>query len=241
MINLFRQVLHHIPGGRVLDVATARGGFIGVLKESLKSYTKITGVDVDRVGVDAHAITSAQSTFDAEAICFIQMDGERLGFCDHSFDTVSLAASLHHLANPVQVLAEMARVLKPGGHLIVSEMHRDGQTEPQLTAVRIHHWAAAVDSAHGISHYRTLARQKIVDLVNNLGLHEVAFHDWVALDADPMDEALIEQVTRYIDARLERVRPLNHAELLRRGAELRRQLHRVGVQREPVLIAIGKK
>lgn len=138
MINIFKQALHHIPGGRVLDVTNAQGGFIGILKESLKNYAKIIGVDVDK-----HAIASARSPFDEEDFCFVQMAGERLGFEDQSFDTVSVAASLHHLANPSQALAEMRRVLKPGGHLIVSEMHRDGQTEPQLTAVRIHHWAAA--------------------------------------------------------------------------------------------------
>ena len=223
--------MHHIPGGRVLDVASAQGGFIGILRESLKSHTEIIGID----------IASTPSTLGEENICFIQMDGERLGFKNQSFDTVSVAASLHHLANPVQVLAEMARGLKPGGHFIVSEMHRDGQTEPQLTAVRIHHWAAAVDSAHGISHCSTLARRRIVGLVNGLGLREVAFHDWVDLDSDPMDEALIEQVTGYIDTRLERIKPSKHTGLVRRGEELRRQLHRVGVQREPVLIAIGKK
>lgn len=236
MINVFRQALHHIPGSRVLDVATAQGGFIGILKESLRSYTEIVGVDVNK-----HAIASARSTFDEENVCFIQMAGERLGIKEQSFDTVSVAASLHHLANPPQVLAEMARVLKPGGCFIISEMHQDGQTEPQLTAVRIHHWAAAVDSAHGISHYKTLARREIVDLVNSLRLREVVFHDWVNLDSDPMGEALIEQVTSYMDTRLEHIKPSSHTELRRQGEELRRQLHRVGVQREPVLIAIGKK
>ncbi len=54
-------------------------------------------------------------------------------------------------------------MLKPGGHLFLSEMHRDGQTEPQLTVVYLHHSVAAVDTALGVLHKRTLTRQELVD------------------------------------------------------------------------------
>jgi len=63
------------------------------------------------------------------------MNAERMDFANESFDTVSISASLHHLPNIQQVLAEISRVLKPGGNFILAEMHRDGQTAAELTSV----------------------------------------------------------------------------------------------------------
>jgi ubiquinone/menaquinone biosynthesis C-methylase UbiE len=96
----------------------------------------------------------------------------------------------------------MQRVLKRGGHCAITEMHRDAKTEPQLTAVRIHHWAAAVDAALGTSHNETPARQEIVDHVRDLGLRNLACYDVVDAEADPLDGALIAQVGGYIDRAL---------------------------------------
>jgi ubiquinone/menaquinone biosynthesis C-methylase UbiE len=48
-------------------------------------------------------------------------DSQRLPFRDGTFDVVLCRALLHHLPDPRQGIAEMARVLKPGGEIIVSE------------------------------------------------------------------------------------------------------------------------
>lgn len=109
MTNVFKQTLGDIAGGRALDVATQEGGFVRILAESLKSYTEIVGIDISE-----QAIETAQSAFDQENIQFIQMDAEQMGLEDESFDTVSISASLHHLANIPPVLTEMKRVLKAG-------------------------------------------------------------------------------------------------------------------------------
>ena len=237
IVGVLTQVLGDIAGGRVLDVATGEGGFVGILIENLKNYTDITGIDAS-----GRAIETARSTFDQENVHFMQMDAEHLDFEDQSFDTVNISASLHHLANVPQVLAEMERVLKSGGHLIITEMLRDGQTEPQLIAVRIHHWAAEVDSALGVIHNRTLARQELVDLVKGLGLCNVKLYDVVDTDSDPMDEAMVKQVKGYMDRFVQRARGLPNCKTLeQRGEELCRWLHEVGVQREPVIIIVGEK
>lgn len=237
MMDIFKQALGDISGGRVLDVATGEGGFIEILRGSLKDYAEIIGIDAGECTTEA-----ARSTFDEENIRFIQMDAEQLGFEDQCFDTVNVSASLHHLENVPWVLAEMKRVLKPGGNFIISEMHRDGQTEPQLTAVCIHHWAAEVDFALGVSHNRTLARQELEELVEGLGLCNVVFRDFADTDSDPKDEAVIKGIESYMDRYVQRAKGLPNYEALKgRGEELRRRLHEVGVQREPVLIITGEK
>ena len=42
-----RRILGHIHGGRVLDVATGRGGFIGFLADGLADYDEIVGIELD--------------------------------------------------------------------------------------------------------------------------------------------------------------------------------------------------
>jgi ubiquinone/menaquinone biosynthesis C-methylase UbiE len=139
LAEVFEQALGGISGGRVLDVATAEGGFIKVLMRSLRDHETFVGIDHD-----AQALNTARGSFDQETIHFVQMDGERLAFKGGSFDTVAISASLHHLDNGPQVLAEMKRVLKPTGRFVLAEMHRDGLAEAQLTTVYLHHWVDSI-------------------------------------------------------------------------------------------------
>jgi ubiquinone/menaquinone biosynthesis C-methylase UbiE len=170
------------------------------------------------------------------------MDAEQMALKDEYFDTVSISASLHHLANIPPVLTEMKRVLRPGGRFIIAEMHRDGRTEAQLTVVYLHHWVAEIDSALGSVHNNTLARREFVDYTASLGLCHVEFYDSSDMDSDPMNETRIEQLKNLIDRSIQRAEGVsNYRELERRGEELRQRLYEVGAQKEPVLIVIGEK
>src|SRR3989304_4786817 len=164
------QILGHISGGKVLDVATGTGGFIHFLIDGLKDFDEITGVDASDRGGTAFA----KAFKDKPNIRFGQMDAEHLDFPEAGFDTVCISNSLHHLSNLPRVLAEMKRVLKPGGHFLVSEMYRDGQTEEQLTHVLLHHWWAAVDTAQGVTHDETYTREQLVSITTTLNLHHLA-------------------------------------------------------------------
>ncbi len=55
------------------------------------------------------------------SISLQQADLERLPFGDNSFDTAATASTLCSVANPVQALKELYRVLKPGGSLLMFE------------------------------------------------------------------------------------------------------------------------
>jgi ubiquinone/menaquinone biosynthesis C-methylase UbiE len=236
-MNIIEMALSGIDGGRVLDVATQQGHFVQILMENLQGYTEIVGIDISE-----QAIETARDAFEQANVRFLVMNAEELDFADESFDTVNISASLHHLSNIPRVLGEMERVLRPKGHFIIVEMHRDGQTEAERTSVHLHHWVAEVDCALGLLHNSTLARQEFVDYVASLGLSEVKFYDFPDRESDPMEKARNKNLEGLIDRVIQRAEVArNYRELKERGEELRQRLHEVGAQREPILVVIGKK
>lgn len=236
-MNDWQQALNSISGGHVLDVATGGGGFIQVLVENLRDYTAITGIDTNE-----RALESARQLLSNAAVHFLFMDAAHLDFPDAAFDTVCISHSLHHLAELPQVLAEMQRVLKPGGHFIISEMYSDGQTEAQQTHVMVHHWWGEIDRALGGSHNETFTRQQLVELVDGLALNECACYDVADLESDPRDPETLKVLEGRIDHYCQRAQELPEAEtLLQRGAALRERLQAVGFQSATALLAIGVK
>jgi SAM-dependent methyltransferase len=236
-LNAFEELFSKINGGRVLDVATGEGGYITILRHYLGSFDSIMGLDVNH-----KLLGTARGAFDNQEIQFMQMNAEMLGFDSDSFDTVNISASLHHLENVSRVLAEMKRVLKPGGKFILTEMHRDGISEEQFTAIRIHHWAAAVDSSQGILHDRTFARQEILDFVGELNLVNMTTRDFQNTDSNPLDEKTITRIRGYLDRYHQRLVNKSSSDvLLQQEGELRASLDSKGFQREPILVIIAEK
>jgi 2-polyprenyl-3-methyl-5-hydroxy-6-metoxy-1,4-benzoquinol methylase len=237
-MSVLTQALGGISGGKVLDIATEEGNFITTLARNLKSYAEIIGIDIIRY------TKVAESIFSAENVWFMQMDTEWLGFEEESFDTVSISNGLHHLEDIPRCVGEIKRVLKSGGNVIIREVHRDIQAEPQLTDMNIHHWVAEIDTAGGYLHNKTFTRQELVDIVEGLNLCNVVFFDILNTDLDPMNEAAIKEneriIKRYIQYTDDAQLP-GHKAYRKRGEELQRQLRRVGIQWEPELIIVGEK
>jgi ubiquinone/menaquinone biosynthesis C-methylase UbiE len=93
------------PGETLLDDACGTGLLAG---EALKR-----GVDV--VGADFSPAMLARAASLHPTIRFEQADAEALPFSAKSFDAVVVNFGLHHFPFPVQALAEVRRVLRPGG------------------------------------------------------------------------------------------------------------------------------
>jgi ubiquinone/menaquinone biosynthesis C-methylase UbiE len=76
------------------------------------------GVDVDAAKID-FARREAERT-EQSNVHFVAYGGERLPFEDGRFDCVYCVDVVEHLPNPAGSLGEMARVLRPGGTLLLS-------------------------------------------------------------------------------------------------------------------------
>ena len=229
-----REVLGDLSGGRVLDVATGTGGFVRFLVDGLRDHAEIVGIDAN--GERAAAFAAAFA--DHPDVRFEQMDALHLAFPDGSFDTVCVSNSLHHFADPAPVLAEMLRVLCPGGHLVVNEMYRDGQSETQATHVLLHHWWAAVGWLRGEVHRETYERARIVEIIEALGLSDLRLLDLADPEEDPRDPETVAELEATIDQYAALAE--GHPELQARGEALRTRLREIGVRSATQLVAIGR-
>lgn len=237
-MKTFKDILETILGGRVLDVATGAGRFVEILKESLASYTELIGIDNSE-----RAETAFMKVFHDPSIYFQSMDANELNFPDCSFDTVSICFSLHHIPDPLPVLQEMKRVLRPGGHFIVSEMYRDHQVETQMTHVLLHDWWAAIDTARGVCHNKTYTRQQILTILDSLDLVDLKAFDLIELADDPHDSENLKYLDDIINQyALERSASLpGEPALKEQGEALRQRLHQVGYHNASVLVAVATK
>ena len=230
-----QDILASIPADRVLDVATGSGGFIHFLLEGLKGYTEIIGVDSNERAV----LAFAEAFKDKPNIHFQAMDAARLDFEPESFDLVCVSNSLHHFDDPLLVLRQMERVLRPGGHLLVSEMYCDGQTETQMTHVHLHHWWAAVDTVNGVVHHETYRRGQLIELVSSLGLRETSLYDLLDISDDPRNPEISDELNPVFERYIQRAE--GHPALQARGEELRQRVAEVGFHSASTLVIVGKK
>lgn len=121
--NLFQKYWHqkkwrtlgnYLKGlgkGKLLDIGCADGTTTYQIHKNFPNL-KITGLDYYKKAIDFARRTKPQ-------IKFVVGDTHNLPFKNESFDMVCAIETLEHIHNPHKALAEIKRVLKPGGFLIV--------------------------------------------------------------------------------------------------------------------------
>ena len=105
----------------VLDVATGSGDVAFSLRNGLSPETKIIGVDFCEPMLEEARKKRELKGLEESSNQFLLGDCLSLNFPNESFDLVTISFGLRNLADRAKGLAEMIRVLKPGGRLIVLE------------------------------------------------------------------------------------------------------------------------
>ena len=98
------QSLSPFIRGSILDVGCGQKPY-----KDLFSYTEYIGIDIENPGHD-----HSNEQID------IYYDGKNFPFSDEKFDNVLCNQVLEHVFEPAQLLSEINRVLKPGGHLLLT-------------------------------------------------------------------------------------------------------------------------
>ncbi len=109
------------PGEKVLDVATGSGDLALSVGRKVLPGGEVWLSDVNRSMLQRGRDRVADRGVLAPAV---QCDAERLPFPAAYFDCVTVAFGLRNMTHKDAALAEMARVLKPGGRLIVLEFSK---------------------------------------------------------------------------------------------------------------------
>jgi ubiquinone/menaquinone biosynthesis C-methylase UbiE len=156
---------------RVLDVACGPG-FLTMAFARVAE--RVDGLDATDVFL-AHARAEAQSRGLAN-VAFRSGDAENLPFDDARFDVVSCRAAFHHFERPDRVLAEMQRVAKVGGRLLVADMLSD-----EDAAKAAYH--NATERLCDPSHVRALPPSEFGRMFESAGL-EIVQQSTFAMDND---------------------------------------------------------
>jgi ubiquinone/menaquinone biosynthesis C-methylase UbiE len=102
-------------GGRLLDVGCGVGSAAGAIAE--RGDLHVVGVDVDPAQIAAARASATRPNLE-----FRVMDATKLEFADESFDVVTSSMATHHIPRWEQAVAEMIRVLRPGGYLVYIDL-----------------------------------------------------------------------------------------------------------------------
>lgn len=146
------------PDRVALDVATG-GGHTALVLAAL--YGRVVASDLtERMLRTAEAFIRIRGVGNVE---FRVADAESLPFPDSSFDSVSCRIAPHHFADVARFVAEAARVLKPGGILLLE----DSVTPDDPALARFLNDA---ERARDSTHVRSLRVREWRDLLTEVGL-----------------------------------------------------------------------
>lgn len=124
-VDPFRQRADHLvkmlrnltPRGVAVDLGCGDGLYAHLLA---KQGVEVIGLDPEASAIDqAHQATAAQ-TYPGARPRFERISAGPLPLADAAAQTLFMLDVIEHLPNPTAVLREAARIIKPGGHLIVS-------------------------------------------------------------------------------------------------------------------------
>ncbi len=156
-------------GERALDVGCGPGIVTAALEEQ----------GLVAVGIDLTAAMLAEARRGGGL--YLRGDGARLPFRDATFDLAICRNTFHHLAFPQAALREMARVIRPGGRVVVEDMRAPDDPEKR-------EYHETIERLRDEAHTRTLTRHELRGLATAAGLSDlreepaafvIDFHEWV--------------------------------------------------------------
>jgi len=175
------------PGDLALDVAGGTGDLSAGMARQVGPAGLVCHSDINREMLDIGRRRLVDAGLFAN-VRTLQANAERLPFADRSFHCVTIGFGLRNCTAKPAALREMARVLKPGGRLLVLEFSKPAVKliEPfyDLYSFRILPWLGEV-VAHDAASYRYLAesirmhpdQEALRGLMGDAGFEDVQNHN----------------------------------------------------------------
>ncbi len=202
--SLTRRLLDALqvrPGERLVDVACGVG--TTSLLAAQEYGALVDGVDLSEANVKLATGAAAAADL-AHRAQFHHGDAEAIPLADVGWDVVVCECALCTFPDKQTAVSEMARVLKPGGRVGITDMTADRDRLPaELTTLQA--WIACVADARTAEDYR--------DLLTDAGLKVLRIED---------HQGALDRMIRHIEARLELLRITARPRLEEAGFDLSR-------------------
>lgn len=121
------------PASSILDAGCGDGRYLAALPNLGPIPARIVGVDIAESILQTAAAATARAGVHAE---LVRANLERLPFADAEFDLVLCFQAIEHLLDPDAGIQELARVLAPGGVLVLTTDNRRNLITKTLNAPR---------------------------------------------------------------------------------------------------------
>lgn len=151
--------------GRVLDVGCGTGVLLAQVHR--------TEPTARGVGVDVTPAMLRVAAGRLQGVSLVQASGDALPLADASFDRVVTTSALHYVEQPAVMLAEMRRVLAPGGSVIITDWCADFASMRLLDAA-LRTVLRPLDRAH----QRVLRAEELTRLMREAGFGTVTVERW---------------------------------------------------------------
>ena len=142
------RLLNLDPSSTVLDIATGRGA--SAIHLARVFGCRVIGLDYGETNLEA----AKQATRDAgleHLVSFCRSDAERLPLADGTVDAAICECAFCTFPDKTAAARELARVIRPGGHLGLSDLTREGPLPPELGSLLS--WIACLGDAHPADEY----------------------------------------------------------------------------------------
>ena len=142
------------PNAKILDVGCGDGFHLGLIRDFGRPGWKAEGIDLDARAVEA-----------ASRAGHVVRQGrvEELPLAPASYDLALMIMTVEHLADPVGVVAAVAKLLKPGGRLVVVT---DNAASPDFELFGRRHWGGY----HFPRHFQLFTKGTLAELGRRAGL-----------------------------------------------------------------------
>jgi demethylmenaquinone methyltransferase / 2-methoxy-6-polyprenyl-1,4-benzoquinol methylase len=104
----------------VLDVATGTGGV--AVQLARRADVRVTGIDITEAML-RRGLAAVRREGLQKRIALVSGQAEQLPFADATFDALTFTYLLRYVADPAATIAELARVVRPGGAIASLEFH----------------------------------------------------------------------------------------------------------------------
>ena len=148
------------PGARALDLGCGTGIMLDKLGER---FDGVVGLDISQEMLEGYDLSDLRPGL---SVSLLRGDMGALPFREAGFDVVVCRSALHHMDDEAGVLAEIARVLKPDGALVLGEPANDN------LLTRLARWWVRRRPSYGRIHTidRAYTRRQLRELLDAAGL-----------------------------------------------------------------------